>query len=234
MYRVALLAAFFVVVGCTRENADPGGTPGGQPDLSSAPDLAPHDAAPPDLVDPGPPPTLADFAPDHGDWGTEVTLTGTYFANTTNVTYAGHPATFTVQSPTQILARVPPGVGTSGFTVETPAGMATSVKTFKIPTKVISFYPTTDVFATMPFSVYGYSLTGATSVKIGSVNAQSFSVTNDTTLLVTIDPTTPSGYLHVSVTAPGGSSTSQDTFFLRCTSASQCPGSACGQYGVCN
>jgi hypothetical protein len=235
VYRVAFLVGFFLVAGCTRESGDPGGDPGGGQDLASAPaDLGGRDAAPPDLVDPGPPPTLSGIAPDHGDWGTQVTLTGTYLANTTDVQYGGHIADFKVMNATTVVATVPQGVGTQTFTLTTPAGSATSVQKFTIPTKVISFYPTTDVYATMPFSVYGYSLTGATSVKIDSVEAASFNVTGDEAIVVTIAPSTPSGNHHVSVTAPGGSSTSQGTFFLRCTSSTQCPGSTCGQFGVCN
>jgi hypothetical protein len=56
-----------------------------------------------------PTPTLSGVSPSTGPaaGGTSVTLTGTNFTDTTIVTFGGAPATFTVDTPTQITAVTP-------------------------------------------------------------------------------------------------------------------------------
>ena len=122
---------------------------------------------------------------------------------------------------------MPIGVGNRPFVVSGPAGSATTLATFHIPTKVSSFYPTMDIYAADPFFVYGYSFAGATVVKIGNTPATSFTIVSDEQLQVQIDPTTQSAFQKVTVVAPGGTATSASTFFLRCTRDEQCPGSYC-------
>jgi hypothetical protein len=217
-------------VGCTGTTPDPAmQQPGGDPDLALADAGAPPDLPPPppDLVDPGPPPTLSAMMPTAGDWGTQVELTGTHLTNITAVTYGGSSANFTVEDDSHLRATVPTGVGTRPFVVSGPAGQATTPGTFAIPTKVSSFYPITDIYSTDPFYVYGYSFTGATAVKVGGIPVSTFTVLNDEQIVCMLDPTTQSTFQKVTVVAPGGSATSTGTFFVRCTRDEQCPGSFC-------
>ena len=59
------------------------------------------------------PPVITSFAPGSGPAGTEVTLSGTDFSGTTEVSFNGMPAsTFTVDSDAQIRAVVPVGATT--------------------------------------------------------------------------------------------------------------------------
>ena len=56
-------------------------------------------------------PTITSFSPGSGDVGNNVTITGTNFISPSSVTLNGTPATFTVNSTTEIVAVVPPALG---------------------------------------------------------------------------------------------------------------------------
>ncbi len=225
----ALVLFFTLVAGCTQpvDQSQADGPSTAPSDLAAQDGGMSMDAAPPDLVDPGPPPELSTMDPTAGDWDTKVTLTGAHLSGITQVTYGGASASFTVLGDGTLEATVPIGVGSRPFVVSGPAGSATTAATFHIPTKVSSYYPTMDIYAANPFFVYGYSFTGTTVVEIGATPVTSFTVVSDEQLSVQIDPTTQSAFQTVTVVAPGGSATSSTTFFVRCTRDEQCPGSYC-------
>jgi uncharacterized repeat protein (TIGR03803 family)/YD repeat-containing protein len=60
-------------------------------------------------------PSITSFAPGSGPVGSPVVITGTNFTDTTSVSFNGVPTDFTVNSPTQITAIVPP----EGFPIAT-------------------------------------------------------------------------------------------------------------------
>ncbi len=74
------------------------------------------------------PPTVSSLSPDHGRVGDTVVITGTLFTGATDVKFGSQPATFTVDSDTQITATAP-GLqnGPVDVTVTTTGG--TSVTT---------------------------------------------------------------------------------------------------------
>ncbi|WP_310594203.1 LamG-like jellyroll fold domain-containing protein [Flavobacterium sp.] len=75
-------------------------------------------------------PTISSFTPTSGSGGTSVTITGTYFTDTTDVKFNGVSATsFTVNSSTSITAVAPAGT-TGTVQVITPGGTATSGSNF--------------------------------------------------------------------------------------------------------
>ena len=78
------------------------------------------------------PPTLTSFAPDCEAIGNTVTLTGTNFAQVVSVEFNGTPATFSLNSSTEIEAVVPTGASTGQITVTTAAGTAISVDDFVV------------------------------------------------------------------------------------------------------
>jgi len=77
-------------------------------------------------------PTITGFAPTSGQPGTSVTVTGTNFINVQTVTLNGVSSTFTVTSPTTLIAVIPPTATTGSLTVQTLAGTATSATSFTV------------------------------------------------------------------------------------------------------
>jgi len=77
-------------------------------------------------------PTITGFTPASGPAGTVVTITGTGFVNATQVTFGSASAAFTVDSPTQLRATVPSGIGSSKITVRTAGGAATTATKFTV------------------------------------------------------------------------------------------------------
>ena len=77
--------------------------------------------------------TISGFAPDSGEVGSTVVLSGTAFSGATAVAFNGTPATsFTVDSATQITASVPAGATSGTIAVTTPAGAAASATAFTV------------------------------------------------------------------------------------------------------
>ncbi|WP_201295279.1 MULTISPECIES: IPT/TIG domain-containing protein [Nocardia] len=68
-------------------------------------------------------PSLASISPAQGPTGTTVTLNGSRLSAVTGVNFGGASAgSFTIVSPTQITATVPPGTGIVPVTVTSPVG----------------------------------------------------------------------------------------------------------------
>ena len=69
-------------------------------------------------------PTVNGISPNSGptSGGTSVIITGTNFTGATSILFGGNPASFTVNSSTQITAISPPGTGTVNVTVTTANG----------------------------------------------------------------------------------------------------------------
>jgi hypothetical protein len=161
-----------------------------------------------------PAPTITSFSPPSGPVGSSVTITGTNFTGATSVTLRFVNAAFTVNSPTQITATVPStGYPDNRWRVTTPGGTATSTNVFYItaapaPPTVSSFTPTSGPVGTS-VTINGTNFTGATAVKLGSLNA-SFTVNSATKITASVPSGAASGKW--SVTAPGGTATSSATF----------------------
>jgi len=78
-------------------------------------------------------PTISSFTPTSGPVGTKVSIAGTHFTGAGKVTFNGVTApTFSVASDASISATVPSGAGTGPITVTTPAGTATSSRSFRV------------------------------------------------------------------------------------------------------
>ncbi|HRH67850.1 MAG TPA: proprotein convertase P-domain-containing protein, partial [Bacteroidia bacterium] len=87
-------------------------------------------------VDPAP--SIASFSPLAGTTGTPVVITGSGFTGTTTVSFNGSPATYVVNTPSQITATVPTGASTGLITVVTPCGTANSAVVFTITSGTLS------------------------------------------------------------------------------------------------
>lgn len=77
--------------------------------------------------------TITSMSPRAGEVGDAVEITGTAFTDATAVSFNSIPTSeFTVDSPTQITATVPPGAGTGPISVTTPSGAGTSTIDFVV------------------------------------------------------------------------------------------------------
>jgi uncharacterized repeat protein (TIGR01451 family) len=79
-----------------------------------------------------PAPAITGFSPSSGAVGTSVVITGTNLVFTTNVTFNGTSATFTIDSTAQITATVPAGATSGLIHVQTLGGTATSGGSFTV------------------------------------------------------------------------------------------------------
>jgi phospholipase C len=78
------------------------------------------------------PPSITNFTPSGGLPGTKVTITGLHFTSTSAVTFNGAPASFQVDSRTQISATVPANASTGRIRVVTSYGTGASATKFVV------------------------------------------------------------------------------------------------------
>lgn len=76
------------------------------------------------------------FSPPSGFVATGLTITGTNLDSTTNVTFNGTSASYTINSPTQITAFVPTAAASGPITVRTLGGTVTSLGSFTVSSPV--------------------------------------------------------------------------------------------------
>ena len=143
--------------------------------------------------------------------GTTVVITGTDLDPASVVDFGGLPATYTVNSATQITATAPAaGAGLVDVTVTTPDGTSADSPgdefTYVDAPAVTSLDPATgSALGGTTVVITGTDLDGATAVTVGGAAATGLAVVNDTTL----DATTPAGTAgaaDVVVTTPYGDS----------------------------
>jgi hypothetical protein len=160
-------------------------------------------------------PSISGYSPSSGPVGTSVTISGSGFTGATSVTFNGAPATFTVNSDTQVTATVPSDATSGPIGVTTPGGTATSSSSFTVTVppaapSISGFSPTSGRQGTV-VTVTGGGFTGTTSVTFNGRNA-SFSVVTDGELRATVPPGGKTGPIRV--TTPAGSATSSTNFVV--------------------
>src|SRR5262249_11354655 len=77
-------------------------------------------------------PTISSFSPSAGPVGSSVVITGMSLSQATAVTVGGAKATFTLNSDTQVSARVPPGAVTGKVKFTTKGGAEAATKNFTV------------------------------------------------------------------------------------------------------
>lgn len=137
------------------------------------------------------------------DGSTTVIITGSNLTGTTRVLFGSSTSSsFTVDSPTRLTAKSPPGSGTSNITVTTDAGTASSGEAFvyESPPNIFSVTPSQGPgTGGTVVTIYGLSLTTATAVTFGDTPATSFVALGPSS----IQAVTPagSGWVTVSITS---------------------------------
>jgi lysophospholipase L1-like esterase len=157
-------------------------------------------------------PSVTSFTPSSGVPGATVTISGTRLYKASAVKFNGVAATITSNDATTIKALVPAAATDGPISITTQDGTATSGNSFDVlapkTPKVSSFSPTSGVPGTT-VTISGSGLLGATAVKFDGKTAKITSNTASTIkVIVPADATTGK----VSVTTPGGTATSTQTF----------------------
>ncbi|MDP9302285.1 MAG: DNRLRE domain-containing protein, partial [Actinomycetota bacterium] len=163
-----------------------------------------------------PPVTISGFSPSSGPAGTSVTIDGSGFTGTSEVAFNGTSVgsgNFTVGSDAQITATVPSGATSGPISVTAPGGTATSSTDFTVtpsPPPIISgFSPSSGPVGTS-VTIDGSGFTGTSEVAFNgtSVGSGNFTVVSDTQITATVPSGATTG--PISVTAPGGTTSSTD------------------------
>jgi hypothetical protein len=166
-------------------------------------------------------PVINSIAPTAGPatGGTVVTITGNNLKEVTTVKFGNNAATaISIKSKTKITAKAPAGTGTVDVIAISPSGTSSTSDDTKftyqqaVPT-ITSVSPSSgSMNGGNTVAIYGTGLTGATSVKFGSVSAKISSVS--ATKIAAIAPYGTPGTVDITVTTPSGTSaeTSADQY----------------------
>jgi hypothetical protein len=138
-----------------------------------------------------PAPKVTSFTPMAGAPGTKVTLSGENFTSVSTVAFNSRPASFTVVSPTQITATVPPGASTGPLSVYTSNGNTTTQTRFSVLSSappVISGFTPASINSFTQVTVTGTHFTGTQEVTLNGQPVISLSTSSDTSLSFYVSP----------------------------------------------
>jgi thermitase len=130
---------------------------------------------------------ISTYSPAVAPTGSSVTITGPNVGCASSVSLGGVNTSFTVDSPTQVTATVPPGVGYGYWRVTTGGGTSVSPHVFTVSSPTISSFSPLSGGVGSTVTIAGAGFTGATSVTLGFVNA-SFTVDSPTQITATVPP----------------------------------------------
>jgi hypothetical protein len=161
--------------------------------------------------------------------GTQVTIDGSGFNAVTSVNFGSQPAaSYSVISPTEISATSPAGAGTANIEVMTNRGVSVlgSSGQFDYTPTVSGVSPKSGpATGGTAVTISGSGFTNATAVSFGGVPATSFSIGSDGVITAQAPPG-PGGTFDVTVTTPGGASStsSSDQFAYLAVVSGMSPG----------
>ncbi|MHC1768507.1 MAG: IPT/TIG domain-containing protein [Verrucomicrobiia bacterium] len=156
------------------------------------------------------PARIQSFTPATGAVGTSVTIRGASFTEALAVLFGGVNASFTLVSASEISAIVPEGAVNGLISIATPAGFASTTDNFFLPPSIQQFDPMSGLVSS-PVTITGENLLGATSVRFAGTEAP-FSPVSLKALVATVPAGAQNG--PISVTTPGGTATSRESFFV--------------------
>jgi hypothetical protein len=170
-------------------------------------------------------PTVTAISPTGGTTlgGIKVTITGTNFNGTPQVTIGGVAASqVTVVNATTITAVTPAGTGNAPVVVTTQFGSSTGTVTYQYqaptppavaPTVTSVSPPSGPLAGSTPVTISGANFTGATSVTFGGNAATNVVVNANGTQISALTPAGAAlGSVSVSVTTPAGTGTAANAF----------------------
>jgi hypothetical protein len=148
--------------------------------------------------------------------GSQITITGTNFVPGSQVTFGGVPvpaADVTFVTATQLDVKVPQGALSGPVKVTTPSGSAATQTDFVARPTIKGVDPKTGASPTA-ITITGSNLSGASSVKFGTVEQTAFITKEKDKLIVAVPNNAESGNVKV-VTKEGQEATSADPFIAK-------------------
>ena len=167
------------------------------------------------LTTPSTAPSISSFAPGDGQVDTEVTIIGNNFIGTMGVTFNGVPANFTLDSNTQIRAKVPVEATTGKIRITNAEGSGSYAADFIVttPPAITSFTPGSGPVNT-EVTITGNHFIAVTSVKFNGSAATSIYVDSDTQIRATVPAGATPGAGKIVVANSAGSATSTEDFII--------------------
>lgn len=156
-------------------------------------------------------PALTSFTPPSGVSGAQVTINGSNFTGTTNVTFDGVAAAFSLVNSNRITATVPAAATTGFIEVSTPGGVARSASAFNVLPVVAGFEPVSAARGAA-IEIVGSGLNGVQSVTFAEGVTASFTALTPNRLRAIVPATAFSGPVTVRTTA--GTAASSGPFFV--------------------
>lgn len=153
------------------------------------------------------PPSVNNFNPIKGLPGTVVQMTGYNFIDTTNVSFNGISATFTVSDNGNLTTIVPVGASSGPFSVSGPGGTFINPSIFLVPPTLIDFSPDAGIVGSQ-VQITGSSFDGMTNVQFNGA-AAGFT-TNGNTLTATVPTNATTG--KITLQSKAGSAVSSANF----------------------
>lgn len=159
-------------------------------------------------------PIITFIFPPLGPPGTPVVINGENFDGATAVKFNGTNAVFTLVSPGQIHATVPPNATTGPITIVNATGTGSSTNAFIVtgPAPIITDFDPAFGQPGALVVIDGANFTGALAVQFNGTNAASFEVTAPTQIHAFV----PNGATNgpISVTTPSGTGVSINNFVV--------------------
>jgi hypothetical protein len=161
-----------------------------------------------------PPPIVTGFTPMSATSGATVTIEGINFIGIRRVSFGNiEPSSFSVVSPTQIIAVIATGA-TGNVSVTTTAGTASLAGfTFIVPPTITGFTPT-NVGAGATVTITGTNFTSVSNVSFGGVTAASFIVVSPTQIVAVVATNASNQSGVIALTTPGGTATQPGFVFI--------------------
>ncbi len=158
-------------------------------------------------------PTISSFSPSSGVTGSGVTIDGAALGDATEVRFGRSPASYTIVSPTRIVATVPNGARAGKISVITPIGTARSLSEFSPTFSVTAFHPKGGPPEKV-VAVDGIGFNGGTTVSFGGVAAASVTYVSATEVKATVPRGASTGPISVTNGGipPSGTVTSASSY----------------------
>jgi hypothetical protein len=177
-------------------------------------------------------PSTTSITPLSGPVGTSVDIHGANFTGTTSVTFGYVPATFTVDSDSELHTTVPSGATNSYITIVTPLGSITAAGVLFVvtasPPTISSFTPSSGPVGTS-VDIHGANFTGASSVTFNGA-AATYTVNSDSEVHASVPSGASSGLIGITTSGGTGASSASFTVLSVPTIAAFSPGT--GQAGT--